>query len=71
MAHHGTDAAADALLDAIEQAVAPGDLRRWAGNRTRLDTPAGETVAALFERQVDATPDAIALTGPQGTVTYR
>jgi amino acid adenylation domain-containing protein len=71
VAHHGTDAAADALLDAIEQAVAPGDLRCWAGNRTRLDTPADETVTALFERQVDATPDAIALTGPQGTVTYR
>src|SRR2546430_16668641 len=41
------------------------------GNRTRLDVPAGQTIAALFERQSDATPDAVALTGPQGTITYR
>ncbi len=72
VAHHSSDAEADALLDAIESALAPGDLRRWTGNRTaRADVPAGRTVTTLFERQVDATPDAVALAGPQGTITYR
>jgi amino acid adenylation domain-containing protein len=71
VAHHSSVADADALLDAIEFALSPGDLRRWSGNRTRTEVPADQTITALFERQVDATPDAIALTGPQGTITYQ
>jgi amino acid adenylation domain-containing protein len=87
VAHQGADREAEALLDAIERALSPDELRDWAGNRTRreartnvsaeetADVTADMTVTDLFRRQVEATPDAVALTGPQqagpqGTVTY-
>jgi amino acid adenylation domain-containing protein len=74
LAHHGTPQDAEALLDAIERALAPDPLRDWDGNRTGdpgIAAVAGtQTVTGLFRRQVEATPDAVALTGPQGTVSY-
>jgi amino acid adenylation domain-containing protein len=90
VAHHGAARDADALLDAVVEALSPAAVRDWVGNRTRQPLPAGQTVASqtvasqtvagqtvagqtvagLFRRQVEAAPDAVALTGPQGTVTY-
>jgi acyl carrier protein len=67
IAHNGPAQAAEALFDTIEAALAPH--RHWAGNNTAR--PVGtQTITGLFARRVAAHPDALALTGPQGDVTY-
>ena len=40
-------------------------------NATRTGYPAGVTVPGLIERQVAATPDAVAVSGESGQLTYR
>ncbi len=67
IAHNGPAQAAEALFDTIEAALAPH--RHWVGNNTAR--PVGtQTITGLFARRVAANPDALALTGPQGQVTY-
>jgi amino acid adenylation domain-containing protein len=59
----GADTAAEALLDTIVSAVS--------ASAERPRPPGvGETVIDLFLAQVGRDPDAIALTGPQGVVSY-
>jgi amino acid adenylation domain-containing protein len=60
---------AEALLDRISDALAPAGTRDWAGNDTAAPVRP-ETVLELFRAQVDRTPDAVALTGPEGEVSY-
>ncbi|GAB1640731.1 amino acid adenylation domain-containing protein [Krasilnikovia sp. MM14-A1259] len=67
VAYHGPPDRAEALLDAIEAALAPH--RHWAGNDTRRAVPAA-TLTGLFARQVAAAPHAVALTGGFGEVSY-
>ncbi|HEX8242938.1 MAG TPA: amino acid adenylation domain-containing protein, partial [Longimicrobium sp.] len=43
-------------------------LREW--NRTDAELPSASTVHALFERQAERTPDAVAVAGEGGTLTY-
>ncbi|MFA7504732.1 MAG: amino acid adenylation domain-containing protein [Burkholderiaceae bacterium] len=43
---------------------------RWAQG-TQADYPRDKSLASLFEAQVARSPDAIALAGPAGTLTYR
>ncbi|QUQ63039.1 non-ribosomal peptide synthetase [Kutzneria sp. CA-103260] len=60
----------DSLLDAIAEALAPAAFRQWPGNNTQRDLPASPTLTTLFAEQVARTPDAVALDGPQGPMTY-
>ncbi|WP_157118354.1 non-ribosomal peptide synthetase, partial [Mycobacterium sherrisii] len=63
----GRDLASVELVGADERAV----LDRW-GNRDILDRPAVRTsVPELFAAQVARTPDAVAVTSPERSVTYR
>ncbi|MGQ4401596.1 amino acid adenylation domain-containing protein [Streptomyces hayashii] len=64
-----TKARADALLDDIEEALAPRAHREWDGNRTRTST-GGPSVVRMFREQVERTPDRIAVSGPDGDLTY-
>jgi amino acid adenylation domain-containing protein len=66
-----TAARAEALLDRIEEAVAPDPARRWSGNRTLAPYPTERTAADLFAEQVARTPDAVALLCGEATVSYR
>lgn len=60
----------DALLDSVAEALAPQAFRQWPGNDTHRDLPPSPTLTALFAAQVARTPDAVALDGPEGPVTY-
>jgi amino acid adenylation domain-containing protein len=67
VAHHGAPERAEALLDAVEAALSPH--RHWTGNDTRREV-APATLTSLFARRVAAGPQAVALTGPAGEVSY-
>ncbi|WP_058043870.1 non-ribosomal peptide synthetase [Streptomyces roseifaciens] len=62
---------ADAVLDTIEEALSPGEYRQWEGNRTERPLPSDRSVVELFRAQVERTPDRIAVSGPEGDVSYR
>ncbi|MGW7002949.1 non-ribosomal peptide synthetase [Streptomyces sp. NPDC054933] len=66
----GAAARADALLDIIEEALSPRQYRQWAGNRTHQTLPSEHSVVQLFREQVERAPDRIALSGPEGEVSY-
>ncbi|MFI2779960.1 amino acid adenylation domain-containing protein [Streptomyces sp. ALB3] len=61
---------AEALLDRIEEALSPRAHREWDRNRTRQPLARPGTAVDQFRRQVSRTPGAIALTGPEGDVTF-
>ncbi|MGK5730013.1 non-ribosomal peptide synthetase [Streptomyces sp. URMC 124] len=62
---------ADAVLDTIEEALSPREYRQWEGNRTERPLPSDRSVVELFRTQVERTPDRIAVSGPEGDVSYR
>jgi amino acid adenylation domain-containing protein len=59
----------DALLDQIGEALSPRALRYWDGNRTDRVAPPG-TLTRLFAEQVARTPAAVAVSGPDGELSY-
>ncbi|MFB7663126.1 non-ribosomal peptide synthetase [Kitasatospora sp. NPDC056138] len=61
---------AEAVLDTVEEALSPRKNRQWEGNRTERSLPSDRSVVELFREQVERTPDRIALSGPEGDVTY-
>ncbi|GHE14304.1 non-ribosomal peptide synthetase [Streptomyces alanosinicus] len=61
---------AEALLDTVEEALSPSRNRRWEGNLTTRTVPA-QGVMELIRAQERQEPDRVALTGPEGEVTYR
>jgi amino acid adenylation domain-containing protein len=61
---------AEQLLDRVEEHLSPLARRKWAGNQTDRPLSADVTVAQLFARQAAKTPDAIAVSGPDGAMTY-
>ena len=61
---------AESLLAAIEEVLSPGEHRRWAGNETARPLPSELSVVELFREQVRRTPDRVALSGPEGEVSY-
>ncbi|MFI9273486.1 non-ribosomal peptide synthetase [Kitasatospora sp. NPDC052896] len=61
---------AEALLETVADALSPLAHREWAGNRTDRPLPSERSVVELFREQVERTPDRIALSGPEGKVTY-
>ena len=61
---------AEAVLDTIEEALSPREHRNWAGNRTERPLPTRRSVVELFREQVERTPERIALSGPEGEVSY-
>jgi len=65
----GLAARAEALLDWIEEGLSPRAYRDWDGNRTEHGYP-DATLAGLFAAQVARTPDAVAIAGPAGDLTY-
>ncbi|WP_330342503.1 non-ribosomal peptide synthetase [Streptomyces sp. NBC_00557] len=61
---------AEELLDTVEEALSPARDRTWPGNLTaRPVAPTGLT--ELIRAQARSAPDAPALSGPEGEVTYR
>ncbi|MFI0223515.1 amino acid adenylation domain-containing protein [Streptomyces lydicus] len=60
----------DALLDGLVEELSPAEHRHWIGNDTAARLPSEASVVDLFARQVAATPDAVALDGPEGEMTY-
>lgn len=60
----------EGLLETITDALSPPAHRQWAGNRTERALPSERSVVELFREQVERTPDRIALSGPEGKVTY-
>ncbi len=66
----GVAARAEALLDVVEGALSPRQRREWAGNRTERALPSPHSVVRLFREQVERTPDRVALSGPEGEVSY-
>jgi len=60
----------DALLDQIVEALSPLADREPAANQTDRELPSSRTLLQLFRDQVELNPDAIALAGPDGDVTY-
>ena len=60
---------AEALLDQIEEELSPRGHRVWDGNRTGRDAPPA-TLTRLFAEQVRRTPDAVAVSGADGDMTY-
>ncbi|MBO1417746.1 non-ribosomal peptide synthetase [Streptomyces sp. FH025] len=61
----------DAVLDTIAEALSPRADREQAANRTDREPASSRSLLRMFRDQVELTPDAIALTGPQGDVSYR
>ncbi|MFE3497615.1 non-ribosomal peptide synthetase [Streptomyces sp. NPDC059175] len=61
---------AEALLDRVEEALSPRAHRHWTGNDTARALPTDGSVVQLFREQVRRTPDRVALSGPEGPVTY-
>ncbi|WP_316524376.1 non-ribosomal peptide synthetase [Kitasatospora brasiliensis] len=66
----GLAARAEAVLDTIEEALSPRANRQWEGNRTERELPSRRSVVELFREQVERTPERIALSGPEGEVSY-
>ncbi|MFE4518565.1 amino acid adenylation domain-containing protein [Kitasatospora sp. NPDC056783] len=62
---------AEAVLDTIEEALSPRAHRHWEGNRTERPLPSERSVVELFRERVERTPERIALSGPEGEVSYR
>ncbi len=60
----------EGLLETIADALSPLVHRQWEGNRTERALPSDRSVVELFREQVERTPDRIALSGPEGKVTY-
>jgi hypothetical protein len=60
---------AEALLDWIEEGLSPREQRVWDGNQTRRPAPA-DTLTGLFATQVQCTPGAVAISGPDGELSY-
>ncbi|WP_107486011.1 non-ribosomal peptide synthetase [Streptomyces sp. MUSC 14] len=61
---------ARALLDVVEEALSPRANRVWAGNDTARELESSASVVRRFREQVRRTPDRVALSGPEGPVTY-
>ena len=61
---------AEALLDHIEEVLSPRENRRWSGNDTARALPSDSSVVRLFREQVGLTPERVALSGPEGDVSY-
>ncbi|GAA1906588.1 hypothetical protein GCM10009753_41560 [Streptantibioticus ferralitis] len=66
----GVAALAEGLLDVLEEALSPLEHRQWAGNRTKRPLPSQHSVVRLFREQVERAPGRVALSGPEGAVTY-
>lgn len=60
---------AEALLDTVEEALSPSRNRHWDGNLTDHAVRT-ESLMELIRAQVRQVPDKVALTGPEGDVTY-
>ena len=67
----GAAEAMDALLDEIVEALSPLVDREPPANRTERELPSSRSLLQLFRDQVERKPEAIALAGPDGDVTYR
>ncbi|HEV2634964.1 MAG TPA: non-ribosomal peptide synthetase [Actinocrinis sp.] len=61
----------DALLDLIVESLSPRADRDPAVNHTDTQLPSSRTLLQLFRDQVERVPDAIALSGPEGDLSYR
>jgi amino acid adenylation domain-containing protein len=61
----------DALLDVIVEALSPRADREPAANRTEREPASSRSLLQLFRDQVELSPDAVALAGPEGDMTYR
>ncbi len=66
----GAAEAIDAVLDRVEEILSPRELRDHPANRTTRPPVSPKSLLQLFRDQVEQHPDAIALTGPEGDVTY-
>lgn len=66
----GTAELVEGLLDTVTGALSAPAHRLWAGNRTERALPSDRSVVELFREQVERTPERIALSGPEGKVTY-
>jgi amino acid adenylation domain-containing protein len=60
---------AEALLDWIAEELSPRAYRVWDGNQTERPAPSA-TLTGLFAEQVRHTPGAVAVSGPDGEMTY-
>lgn len=60
---------AETLLDWMADQLSPPDYRLWDGNRTERTAPP-TTLTRLFAEQVSRTPDAVAISGEDGDMTY-
>lgn len=60
---------AERLLDWIEEGLTPAAHRIWAANDTARPAPPA-TLTSLFAEQVRRTPAAVAVSGPEGELTY-
>jgi amino acid adenylation domain-containing protein len=65
----GVGERAEALLDWIEEGLSPRASRVWDGNQTERPAPPA-TLTGLFAGQVRRTPGAVAVSGPDGEMTY-
>nr|AZF85944.1 hypothetical protein [Catenulispora sp.] len=66
----GLAARAEKILDRVEEYLSPKARRSWPGNDTVRRLADDVTVVQLFARQAAATPDAVAVTGPDGDLSY-
>jgi amino acid adenylation domain-containing protein len=65
----GVGERAEALLDWVAGQLSPPAHADWDGNRTARDAPPA-TLTQLFAEQAGRTPDALAVSGPDGDLTY-